>query len=85
MRLTTTPRSEAVPHHGHVSKSRGEHIDPSSSRLPVQMFAESWLRSKQLPMAEPSHYITLERAQKNEDLDAVATGLNDQAPWMVPL
>ena len=48
-----------------VSKSKGVHIDPSSSRVPVRMFADSWLRSKQPPMSKPSYYMTLERAWKN--------------------
>jgi hypothetical protein len=39
-----------------VSKSKGEYIDPSSSRVPVRMFADSWLRSKQPPMSKPSYY-----------------------------
>lgn len=30
-----------------VSKSKGEYIDPVASRVPVRMFADSWLRSKQ--------------------------------------
>src|SRR6478752_10354109 len=48
-----------------VSKSKGEYIDPSSSRVPVRMFADSWLRSKQPPMSKPSYYMTLERAWRN--------------------
>jgi hypothetical protein len=48
-----------------MSKSKGEYIDPSSSRVPVGMFADSWLRSKQPPMSKPSYCITLERAWKN--------------------
>lgn len=48
-----------------VSKSKGECIDPSTSRVPVRMFADSWLRSKQPPMSKPSYYMTLERAWKN--------------------
>lgn len=48
-----------------VTKSKGEYIDPSSSRVPVRMFADSWLRSKQPPMSKPSYYMTLERAWKN--------------------
>lgn len=48
-----------------VSKSKGEYIDPSSSRVPVRMFADRWLRSKQPPMSKPSYYMTLERAWKN--------------------
>ena len=48
-----------------VSKSKGEYIDPSTSRVPVRMFADSWLRSKQPPMSKPSYYMTLERAWKN--------------------
>jgi len=48
-----------------VSKSKGEYIDPATSRVPVLMFADSWLRSKQPPMSKPSYYMTLERAWKN--------------------
>jgi integrase len=48
-----------------VSKSKGEYIDPSSSRVPVRKFADSWLRSKQPPMSKPSYYVTLERAGTN--------------------
>ncbi|WP_299091588.1 site-specific integrase [uncultured Microbacterium sp.] len=48
-----------------VSKSKGEYIDPKASRVPVRMFAASWLRSKQPPMSKPSYYMTLERAWKN--------------------
>ncbi|MCP2637666.1 hypothetical protein K0817_013995 [Microbacterium sp. HD4P20] len=48
-----------------VSKSKGEYIDPVASRVPVRMFADSWLRSKQPPMSKPSYYMTLERAWKN--------------------
>ncbi|EPD85150.1 hypothetical protein HMPREF1529_01765 [Microbacterium sp. oral taxon 186 str. F0373] len=48
-----------------VSKSKGEYIAPTSSRVPVRMFADSWLRSKQPPMSKPSYYMTLERAWKN--------------------
>ncbi|WP_255209221.1 N-terminal phage integrase SAM-like domain-containing protein [Microbacterium oleivorans] len=48
-----------------MSKSKGEYIDPASSRVPVQMFADSWLRSKQPPMSKPSYYITLQQAWKN--------------------
>ncbi|WP_458042322.1 MULTISPECIES: tyrosine-type recombinase/integrase [Bacteria] len=48
-----------------VSKSKGDYIDPSSSRVPVRMFAESWLRSKHPPMSKPSYYVTLEQAWKN--------------------
>lgn len=48
-----------------VSKSQGDYIDPSSSRVPVQMFADSWLRSKHPPMSKPSYYVTLEQAWKN--------------------
>lgn len=48
-----------------VSKSKGEYIDPTTSRVPVLMFADSWLRSKQPPMSKPSYYVTLERAWKN--------------------
>jgi hypothetical protein len=42
-----------------------EYIDPVASRVPVRMFADSWLRSKQPPMSKPSYYMTLERAWKN--------------------
>jgi len=45
-----------------VSKSKGEYIDPSSSRMPVRMFADSWPGSKQPPMSTPSYYMTLEQA-----------------------
>lgn len=38
-----------------VSKPKGEYIDPSSSRVPVRMFADNWLRSKQPPMSKPSY------------------------------
>ncbi len=38
-----------------VSKSKGEHIDPVASRVPVRMFADSWLRSKRPPMSRPSY------------------------------
>jgi integrase len=48
-----------------VSKSKGEYIDPTASRVPVQMFADSWLRSKHPPMSKPSYYVTLEQAWKN--------------------
>jgi integrase len=48
-----------------VSKSKGEYIDPVSSRVPVSMFADSWLRSKQPPMSKPSYYMTLEQASRN--------------------
>lgn len=48
-----------------VAKSKGEYIDPRASRVPVRMFADSWLRSKQPPMSKPSYYVTLERAWKN--------------------
>jgi hypothetical protein len=48
-----------------VSKAKGEYIDPASSRVPVRMFADSWLRSKQPPMSKPSYFMTLERAWKN--------------------
>jgi hypothetical protein len=47
-----------------VSKSKGEYIDPVASRVPVRMFADSWLRSKQPPMSKPSYYMTLEPAWK---------------------
>ena len=36
-----------------VSKSKGEYIDPTASRVPVRMFADSWLRSKHPPMSKP--------------------------------
>ena len=42
-----------------VSKSKGEHIDPTASRVPVRMFADSWLKSKQPPMSKPSYYVAL--------------------------
>lgn len=45
-----------------VSKAQGDYIDPASSRVPVRMFAESWLRAKQPPMTKPSHYARLEQA-----------------------
>lgn len=48
-----------------VSTSKGEYIDPKASRVPVRMFSDSWLRSKQPPMSKPSYYMTLERAWKN--------------------
>ncbi|WP_404433907.1 site-specific integrase [Microbacterium lacus] len=48
-----------------VSKSKGDYIDPTASRVPVQMFADSWLRSKHPPMSKPSYYVTLEQAWKN--------------------
>ncbi|MFS0712259.1 hypothetical protein ABC195_00125 [Microbacterium sp. 2P01SA-2] len=48
-----------------VAKSKGEYIDPPSSRVPVRMFADSWLRSEQPPMSKPSYYMTLERSWKN--------------------
>lgn len=47
-----------------VSKSNGEYIDPTPSRVPVRMFADSWLRSKQPPTSKPSYYMTLDRAWK---------------------
>lgn len=47
-----------------VSKSKGEYIDPVASRVPVRMFADRWLRSKQPPTSKPSYYLTLERAWK---------------------
>ena len=43
----------------------GTYIDPTSSRVPVRVFADSWLRSKQPPMSKPSYCMTLERARKN--------------------
>lgn len=48
-----------------VSKSQGDYVDPMSSRVPVRMFAESWLRAKQPPMTKPSHYATLEQSWRN--------------------
>ncbi len=48
-----------------VSKAKGEYIDPVASRVPVRMFSDSWLRSKQPPMSKPSYYATLEQAWKN--------------------
>lgn len=48
-----------------VAKSKGEYIDRRASRVPVVMFADSWLRSKRPPMSKPSYYMTLERAWKN--------------------
>ena len=45
-----------------VAKSKGEYIDPVASRVPVRMFADSWLRSRQPPMTQPSYYMTLEQA-----------------------
>lgn len=48
-----------------VAKSKGEYIDPVASRVPVRMFSDSWLRSKQPPMTKPSYYMTLEQAWKN--------------------
>lgn len=48
-----------------VSKSKGDYVDPTSSRVPAGMFADSWLRSKRPPMSKPSYYMTLERAWKN--------------------
>ena len=62
-----------------VSKSKGEYIDPSSSRVPVRMFADSWLRSKQPPMTKPSYYMTLERAWKNH----VAPVWADREIWSI--
>src|SRR3954451_3731384 len=38
-----------------VSKAKGDYIDPVASRVPVRMFADSWLRSKQPPMTKPSY------------------------------
>lgn len=61
-----------------VSKSKGEYIDPSS-RVPVRMFADSWLRSKQPPMSKPSYYMTLERAWKNH----VAPVWADREIWSI--
>lgn len=40
----------------------GKYIDPTSSRVPVRVFADSWLRSKQPPMSKPSYCMMLERA-----------------------
>lgn len=48
-----------------VSKSKDEYIDPTSSRVPVRIFADSRLRSKQPLMSRPSYYMTRERAWKN--------------------
>ncbi len=62
-----------------VSKSKGEYIDPSSSRVPVRMFADSWLKSKQPPMTKPSYYMTLERAWKNH----VAPVWADREIWSI--
>jgi hypothetical protein len=44
-----------------LSKSKGEYIDPAASRVPVGMFADSWLRSTQPPMSKPSSFMTLEQ------------------------
>src|SRR3954447_11853560 len=62
-----------------VSKAKGEYIDPVSSRVPVRMFADSWLRSKQPPMSKPSYYMTLERAWKNH----VAPVWADREIWSI--
>ncbi|MDT0116510.1 hypothetical protein Q9R20_05845 [Microbacterium sp. PRF11] len=62
-----------------VSKSKGEYIDPVASRVPVRMFADSWLRSKQPPMSKPSYYMTLERAWKNH----VAPVWADREIWSI--
>lgn len=35
-----------------VSKSKGEYIAPATSRVPVRLFADSWLRSKQPPTSK---------------------------------
>lgn len=48
-----------------VSKSQGDYVDPVSSRIPLRMFAESWLRAKQPPMTKPLHYATLEQSWRN--------------------
>lgn len=48
-----------------VSKAAGEYIDPVASRVPLRMFADSWLRSKQPPMTKPSYYATLEQAWRS--------------------
>ena len=48
-----------------VSKATGEYIDSMASRVPVKMFADSWMRSKQPPMTKPSYYATLEQAWRN--------------------
>lgn len=48
-----------------VSKSKGEYIDPSSSRVPIRMFADSWLKLKQPPMSKPSYHARLEQGWKN--------------------
>ncbi len=62
-----------------VSKAKGEYIDPAASRVPVRMFADSWLRSKQPPMTKPSYYMTLERAWKNH----VAPVWADREIWSI--
>jgi len=62
-----------------VSKSKGEYIDPSSSRVPVRMFAESWLRSKHPPMSKPSYYMTLEQEWRNH----VAPIWADREIWSI--
>lgn len=62
-----------------VSKSKGEYIDPVASRVPVRMFADSWLRSKEPPMSKPSYYMTPERAWKNH----VAPVWADREIWLI--
>ncbi len=62
-----------------VSKSKGEYVDPSTSRVPVLLFADSWLRSKRPPMSKPSYYTTLERAWKNH----VAPVWADREIWSI--
>lgn len=62
-----------------VSKSKGEYIDPSSSRVPVRMFADSWLRAKQPPMSKPSYYTTLEQSWRNH----VAPMWADREIWSI--
>ncbi|MEV8272288.1 hypothetical protein [Microbacterium sp. NPDC077184] len=62
-----------------VSKSKGEYIDPSSSRVPVRMFADSWLRSKQPPMSKPSYYTTLGQSWRNH----VAPMWADREIWSI--
>ena len=63
--FTTTREAQLYLSMVTVSKSKGEYIDPTSSSVPVRMFADSWLRSKQPPMSKPSYCVTLERAWKN--------------------
>lgn len=48
-----------------MSKATGEYIDPAASRVPLRMFADSWLRSKQPPMTKPTYYATLEQAWRS--------------------